>query len=336
MVVAMSSPIETSKPIFIVGMNGSGTTMLLDCLDNHPDIFGFDRETKIIPYFIQSAGKYGDLSQDDNFIKMWEDFLNISFFKYVNKGKKVPLPENWLDAPRSVAGVIDGTFNYFAEKDGKSRWCEKTPMHAQHICLLAETFPGAKFIHIIRDGRACAASFHRRWGFIPELTVYRWKHTVQEAQRQGNTIPDRYFELHYEELSDDPETWLRKVCSFLQVPYDQRIITLSRVHRHSGSSDMVITKHEEYWRDYFSTDKINDLDLIAGKAIHYLGYKTKHPDGDKEPGALRIKYWMYKDNIKQGVKIIRDELACRKTGGNWDDLSGKILNAIRQRFTNRL
>lgn len=331
----MNRHILTSNPIFIVGMNGSGTTMLLDCLDNHPDIFGFRRETKIIPYFIQSAGKYGDLSRNENFRKLWDDFRNISFFKYVNKGIKVPLPENWQELPRCVASVIDGTFNYFAEKEGKSRWCEKSPMHAQHICLLAKTFPRAKFIHIIRDGRACAASFHRRWGYTPELTVYRWKHIVREAQLQGSTIPDRYFELHYEDLTEDPETWLKSVCRFLEVPYNSNVTKLSRVREFSGSTDAVITKREEYWRDYFSVDEIDSFDLVAGKAIHHLGYKTQHPDGDSEPGTLLIRYWMYKDNIKQGVNVIREELARRKEGGKWDDLSGRILNAIRQRLTNR-
>ena len=73
------------------------------------------------------------MSLDENFRRMWEDFLRSSFFKYVSSGKKVPLPENWLDTPRSIAGVIDGTMNYFASKEGKSRWCEKTPMYAQHI-----------------------------------------------------------------------------------------------------------------------------------------------------------------------------------------------------------
>lgn len=332
----MSSTVVESKPVFIVGMNGSGTTMLLDCLDNHPDIYGFRRETKIIPYFIQKAGKYGDLSHDENFRKMWEDFRSISFFKYVNKGNKVPLPENWQSTPRSAAGVIDGTLNYFAEKDGKSRWCEKTPMHAQHISLLAENFPNARFIHIIRDGRACAASFHRRWGYAPDLTVYRWKHIIEDAQRQGESIPDRYFELYYEKLTDDPETCLKNVCRFLQVPYDPSIITLSRVRAFSGSSDAVITKREEYWREYFSADQIDAFGLVAGKIMHRLGYDTEHPDGDEEPGILRIKYWMYRDNIKQGLNILRNEVIHRKKGGKWDDMSSRILNAIRQRFTNRL
>jgi hypothetical protein len=317
-------------------MNGSGTTMLLDCLNNHPVIYGFRRETKIIPYFIRAAGKYGDLTRNENFRKMWEDFLGISYFKYVNNGKAVPLPVDWLDMSRSVGSVIEGALNYFAVKEGKTRWCEKTPMYAQHICLLAETFPDAKFIHIIRDGRACAASFHRRWGYRPELTVYRWKNVVKEAQRQGSTIPDRYFELHYEDLTNDPEKWLRDVCRFLQVPYDGRVMSLSRVRKHSGSSEAVITSRKEYWREYFSAENIDAFDLIAGETLHRLGYQTGHPDSDESPGTLRIKVWMYKDNIKRGYNAIRQDIAYRKHGGKWEDLSGRILNAIRQRLTNRV
>jgi len=317
-------------------MNGSGTTMLLDCLNGHPDLFGFRRETKILPYFIQSSQKYGDLSKDKNFKKMWDDFRRMSCFKYVNNGKAVPLPEDWPDTPRNVAGVIDRTFLYFADKEGKSRWCEKTPMHAQHICLLARTFPEARFIHIIRDGRACAASFHRRWRYTPELTIYRWKSIALEARRQGQTIPDRYFELRYEDLTDSPETWLKKLCDFLQIPDDRRMVTLSRVRKHSGSSESKITRRSEYWRDYFTPQKLEALEQIAGKALHNLGYSTDNPDRDDDPSWIRIKYWTYKDNIRQGLHYIRKEMSRGKRHGKWTDLSERILDAIRQRISNRI
>ena len=51
-----------ANPVFVVGMNGSGTTMLLDCLNNHPKLFGFRGETKIIPHYISSLNKYGEYS----------------------------------------------------------------------------------------------------------------------------------------------------------------------------------------------------------------------------------------------------------------------------------
>ena len=43
--------VET-RAVFIVGMNGSGTTMMLDHLDHHPNLFGFGMETYILPHYL--------------------------------------------------------------------------------------------------------------------------------------------------------------------------------------------------------------------------------------------------------------------------------------------
>ena len=331
----MVSTLELSHPVFIVGMNGSGTTMLISCLDSHSQLYGFERETKILPYFIQSAKKYGDLSDDDNFYRLWEYFLSFSFFKYVNMGNDVPMPKNWKDVPRTPAGIIDQTFLYFAQQQQKNRWIEKTPMHAQHIPLLAKCFPTAKFIHIIRDGRACASSFHRRWKYTPELTIYRWKNIVSEAQRQGELLPNRYFELRYEDLTSNPGIWLDKICNFLQIPYEPSIINLRQVKKHSGSSDTKITKHSDYWRDYFGEDALGQLEIISGKVLHQLGYSTLHPTSDHNPLKLQLQYWSFKDNIRKIYSALHDEFTY-KNNGKWDSFSGRVINAIRQRITNRM
>ena len=170
---------EQLSPVFIVGMNGSGTTMLLDSLGNHPDLYAYPRETRLIPNLIHNVDRYGDLNNDENFLRLWHAVLGIPAFrgkKY--KSPKPPLPANWRDFPRNLAAVLDAVFRYFALTHGKIRWCEKTPQHVQHLQNLHAVFPGAKFIHIIRDGRDCAASFHRRWRRQPELTIYRWKKVI--------------------------------------------------------------------------------------------------------------------------------------------------------------
>ena len=53
-----------AEQIFIVGMNGSGTTMLLDCLANHSMLFGFPGETKVLPSFLERESQYGDLADE--------------------------------------------------------------------------------------------------------------------------------------------------------------------------------------------------------------------------------------------------------------------------------
>jgi hypothetical protein len=108
------------------------------------------------------------------------------------------LPSNWAASARNAAGVFDQIMREFAERDGKERWCEKTPMHALHISTIAEAFPEACFIHMVSDGRAYAASNQRRWGRHPANTIYRWKQVVAEGRRQGAQLGERYMEVRYE------------------------------------------------------------------------------------------------------------------------------------------
>lgn len=152
---------DSIEPVFIVGMNGSGTTMLLDCLGRHPLLYGFPRETRTLPDIINND--WGDLDNDDNFKRAWEAVRSIIWFAAINGDKKPPRPDNYLEFPRTLTAIIDAHYRYFATRQSKNRWLEKTPQHAQHLLALARVFPNAKFIHMIRDGRDCAASFERRW-----------------------------------------------------------------------------------------------------------------------------------------------------------------------------
>ena len=45
----MNAADANSAPVFVVGMNGSGTTMLLDCLGRHPDLYAFPRKRGLSP-----------------------------------------------------------------------------------------------------------------------------------------------------------------------------------------------------------------------------------------------------------------------------------------------
>lgn len=325
---------DNKGPVFIVGMNGSGTTMLLDCLDNHPDLYGFRRETKILPYFLAAQYKYGDLNFEDNFLRLWDDIRHVPLFRHCNKGNVPPLPENWRELPRTPAAIVNSIFSYFANNEGKHRWCEKTPMHALHIATLAKIFPDARFIHIIRDGRASAASFYRRWGYKPELTMYRWKNVVQEARRQGSKITPRYLEVFYEELTSDPQIYMQQICVFLGVVYTDKVLLTSRLRSFTGSSESSIVANVDKWQNYFNPERINRLEQIAGKTLAEFGYNTDCPNADHNPSKLELKLWLYKDYTRSGVSLLKKEWN-QRGDAKWQDFSAKIVNAVRQRMTTR-
>jgi hypothetical protein len=322
--VAAVPQLVEPAPVFVVGMNGSGTTMLLDCLDSHPNLFGFKRETRLLPYLIASLPKYGDLRRDDNFRRFWQAVVNIPAIRLVNGGHAPELPPDWRERERSAAGVIDGVFSDFARRAGKRRWCEKTPMHALHIRRFAELFPQARFIHIVRDGRACAHSFQRRWGYTPERTMYRWKKVVQEARAQGREIGDRYLEVRFEDMTADPRRWMHAVCAFLSEPFVEEVLAPSRQRGSTGSTDTRIVPRSPAWKEEFHAARLRRLERIGGRTLELLQYPTECPDGDHDPMWLLRKFWLYQDYVREGVRT-----ASRR------DWASRMVSAIKQRLTTR-
>jgi hypothetical protein len=323
-------------PVFVVGMNGSGTTMLLECLGRHAELYAFPRETRLIPHLIANIGRFGDLQVDANFRRLWDEVRELAVFRLVNGGAPVPLPPEWRTAPRSLAGVLDAVFGTFAARVSKRRWCEKTPQHIQHLPSLAEQFPTARFVHVIRDGRDCAASFHRRWLRQPELTIYRWKKVVARGRTQGAQLgADRYLEIHYEDLTAEPERSLRKICAFLGLPFDVAVLESAQPYlkREAAGGGTGLRTNSGKWRSYFPARTARRLEQIAGRTLAECGYPTDTPLGDADVPGWQRRYWSASESLRQYGR----EIWLKSTGQlarPWSEILAKPLNALRQRRHN--
>ena len=323
------------EPIFIVGMNGSGTTMLLDSLGKHPNIFAYPRETRIIPNLIDNIDRFGDLEIDENFLCLWHSVLTIPAFrgkKY--NSPKPPLPSNWRDFPRKLSAVLDAVFRSFAIKQGKSRWCEKTPHHLQHLLNLHTIFPHAKFIHIIRDGRDCAASFHRRWRRRPELTIYRWKKVIQEGKKQAEEINEHYLELKYEEITSKPRVWMNNICDHLKLPFDENLLLSSKRQSRDRNEEKRIEKNPYNWNQYFEESAVKRLEKIAGGYLQDLGYKTQSCAGNEDPTNINLLFWRWSDRIYEfSAKLSNKPPSAFISSIYW--YLNRIIIAIKQSSSNR-
>ncbi len=334
----MTKPAGKNGPVFVVGMNGSGTTMLLDSLGHHRQLYAFPRETRLIPYLMSDSLRFGDLCDDDNFRALWDAARNLPAFVFVNGSRPLPIPSDWRQYQRSVAAVLDGIFLTFASREGKRRWCEKTPQHVQHIDRLADAFPEALFIHVIRDGRDCAASFKRRWGRTPELSMYRWKKVVAEGRRQGNSIrAGRYMEVRYEDVTGEPEYWLRSICGFLDIPFESAVLESSQPYLKSAGRSMPgggLTPNSGNWNRTFSASKVDTLERIGGAMLRSLGYATQTTGGDFDPHPLRRWQWSYGDMVRQYLREILLKLRGR-IERPWHVILIKPWVSRTQRRTNR-
>ena len=201
----------SKQVFFIVGCQKSGTTWAQRLLNGHPDVrchgegyFG----PVLMPLLQQAmqaynqrqkAGDEGRFTNED-LRELLRTAVGLSFLRWVGD-----------DQIKAIG--------------------EKTPEHALCMNPLNECFPNAKFIHITRDGRDVCVSgwFHnqRKAGpefakRFPDLNAYiqytvtqHWLPYIQHARQFGRQHPDRYHELRYEDLHNDPANQTRQLLTFL-------------------------------------------------------------------------------------------------------------------------
>ena len=288
-------------------MNGSGTTMLLDRLNSHSKIYGFKEETRVLPYFMQEVANYGDLSNPGNLERLWTDMCGAFPFWKANGEAAIPLPEDWQSRATTPAEIFDYVLGEFARAAGKNTWCEKSPMYALHLQMLADGFPGSRFIHMIRDGRDCAASFHRRWAYPPNIGIYRWKKTIRAARSAASEIDaSRYLEVRFEELTQNPETELEGICRFLNVEYEPQMLFSSRsAARVKGVENKRISRNSGNYRDHLSHSQIEKLEGIAGRLLAELGYDPQNRRGDDDVGATALLVFQFVARLRRFGDIFK-------------------------------
>jgi len=98
---------------------------------------------------------------------------------------------------------------------------EKTPIHSLHLGRIFALFPDAKALVMVRDGRDAALSSAKRLGDFPRA-VRQWK-TLNSAWLPFRDDP-RVLAVKYEKLVADPETVLRGLCQWLDLPFEPTML----------------------------------------------------------------------------------------------------------------
>jgi sulfotransferase family protein len=188
-----------SRPVFVVGCQRSGTTLLRLMLDSHPNL-SCGPETRFLQQFAALTGE------------SW-DRLGLYGFP----------PEYWH---AKAAEFFDGFQTDYARARGKSRWVDKTPRYALSMDYISTLFPTCQFVHVVRDGRDVVVSHKDRWGWWSAVkAVEKWPRYIKAARASAASLPgDRYHEVRYEELVRDPESTMRTLLAFLGEEWDDAVL----------------------------------------------------------------------------------------------------------------
>jgi hypothetical protein len=205
---------------FIVGSGRCGTSLLKVMLEGHSRICLPPAETQAMPYFVNRYGRHNPLSIDI------DEFLGLPGVKAMGVDRAEISARLNGEGKAPLAEVFRAAFDAYTDARGKTIWGEKTPTNVLYMDLIADMFPDARFIHMIRDGREVAASLAEMpWGpSTPVKGAFRWVELVSGGRRYGADLTDsRYMEIKLERLVLNPTEELRRACSFLGVPYEPQM-----------------------------------------------------------------------------------------------------------------
>ena len=187
------------RPIFIIGCQRSGTTLLRLILDAHPRL-SCGPESRFLADLAKVTG---------------EEWPRIEPYGFPR--------EYFIDR---FAQLFHEFQMGYAERRGKVRWGDKSPRYTLHLPFLDELFPNCQVIHVIRDGRDVVSSHRERWGYASAYkATAKWQRYIHTARAASATLgPDRYVEVRYEQLVADPKPELERILGFLDEPWDDAVL----------------------------------------------------------------------------------------------------------------
>lgn len=273
------------KPIFIIGIGRSGTTLLRLMLHNHPRI-AIPYEAPYIIKYYENLENYSDLNEEKNLRRLVGDILEEPNIKMWDHNIETERIVNNIEQ-RTFSGIIDAIYLDYARGKGKNRWGDKSGINLDRIYLINEIFPEAQFIHLIRDGRDVARSVIKQpWG--PNDIIQAadwWGKYVMVGRRMGAILgKDRYIEVKYENLVLDPENELKIICSFLGEEYspemltyynksDQAIPESKRTQHYNYSAKPDVSRVYAWKRETYRYDALI-FNRHSGGMLKELGYET--------------------------------------------------------------
>jgi hypothetical protein len=270
-------------PVFIGGCHRSGTTMAGALLGAHPRCLTTP-ESQFKTDAFEGTGLPGNRDELARFLAKARNMRSLGRWNL-----EPAVFELQIGTETRYADLMQKFVNAYGETVGKTSfdfWIDHTPKNIRHLAQLFDEFPQAKAIHLIRDGRAVAASvMPLDWGpntIVP--TAHWWVHHLAFGlAAETHFGGDRVLRVRYEDLVMEPARTLEQVCSWLGVEFvdqmkqgggfshpgdDFRYHAL--IHQAPNASRAVA------WKKSLSERQVRSFESRTRDLLPYLGYELQY------------------------------------------------------------
>lgn len=277
---------DRKPPVFIVGAPRSGTTLLCNILARHPSL-AMCGETRFYVDIYKRRRLFGDLANPRNRRQLVEQYLAMRRIQNLTPDPD-GLKEKLLRNAHSYRELFQGILEHHASLQGKSRAGEKTPHHALCTELLAEWFPGAAIIHLVRDPRDVVASLQDMpWASRSVvMNAHIWRLFNRAAGRSSHR--PGYLLVHYENLSTNPQQEIERICRHLQEDYDPAMLTQADPGQPyswpRSAHGAVTSSRQNRWRTQLTGADVSLIESITRTGMSLYGYQP----AAGSPGAATV------------------------------------------------
>ncbi len=291
----------SNQPIFIVGCERSGTTILRLMLNEHSRI-ALPPQTKFSRKLYKRRLLFGNLLKKENRKKIIQWMLERkSNTKLMDLQLDDGVLEKMWEKRATLGDITAAVFQQYSLERNKSRWGDKRPYYIRYIAQLVRLYPDARIIHVIRDGRDCVASLKRMpwWKKSAIYSILNWRHAIRMGSDAINIYEDQFMEIRYEDLINEPELHLREICKFLGETYEPAMVNFHlnaeqnipgyKQPWHYKTSKPLSAKFIGQWQEELSKNEVHSLEWCAGKELTKWNYPTEkihfvHP-------MILVRYW---------------------------------------------
>lgn len=207
------------RPVFIIGMPRSGTSLVEQILASHPQVFGAG-ELAMLSRVARLAASY-----DPNGGQLYPDALDGISLHAANK-----LAAEYL----SELNALDSSATYVTDK---------MPLNFLYLGIIAVMFPDAHVIHCTRDPLdTCLSCYFTNFTFGHEFSTdlrnlglfHRDYQRLMHHWTRVLNFP--MLEVKYEDVVNDLGGQVRRMLEYLDLPWDERCLQFYRTRRHVSTA----------------------------------------------------------------------------------------------------
>jgi tetratricopeptide (TPR) repeat protein len=222
---------ESERPVFIVGMPRSGTTLTEQILASHPSAFGC-----------------GEL-------RFWHTARVEYESAAVREGERLGT------IPAAAQKYLSLLTSYSADA---ARMIDKMPANFMNLGMIHAAFPHARILHMGRNPLDTGLSIyfqifsntHLYANDLEDIAHYFTQYSRLMVHWRSTLADGTILEVPYEKLVSDPEPWIRKIVQFAGLPWNPRCLRFNETERTVSTASnwqvrqRISTSAAGRWRNY--------------------------------------------------------------------------------------